>query len=278
MNHEHNLIGKRWNELAERVKAVYSAVESYFEKQRGLSTSTTASCKSKPLQLDLQFFADPGEPDDKQTNPTDPPGGDDDIPTLADLFKIHPHLRTEHKQKISDAITKRFKGYDFDPEEAKAAIAEKKQRDENKGNEDAVAIATLNTAKAERDRAVEIAKTYAFEAYSAAEGLDAKLIKRLAGRDIEKLTFDDDYKLDKDQVEEIVADLKEEFPTIFVAKAEEVQTPEQIAAAAAAKQKKGIVNSGSRQQLNDPQAGGDVDAEELVKATLERLNKSNRLI
>lgn len=223
-----------------------------------------------PLRLDIQFFAESEEDKDKNKKPDDDGGGDDDILTLKDMFKKYPHLRAEHKTKLTDAVTERFKNYDFDPEEAKVALAEKKQRDESGDN-----LETLkaNLAKDYSDKEAKLLKQikkFALSAHVAKDGLDPKLIATLAADKVESLNLKDDYTLDSDALDEILDDLRTEFPTVFPAESDGTEGAE----IPPVKQKK--LNPGGQQTNNPPKANEAIDAEvaeifESIKAKKKHL-------
>ena len=228
----------------------------------GLPATTVENQKLQPLKLDLQFFADDPPPGD---NPPadDPPPSDDDELTLADLLKTNPKIKSEYKTKVEGAIMKRFK--DIDPEEARVAIAEKRQRDADKAAGKTEENPALKVLEAKVPKLEKRAKTLAV-ALHAENKEQAKLITRLAGDKIDALKLNDEYEVDSEEIEEIISDLRDEFPSLFA----ETQTPPAGGDNPPPPPPKR--KPGTNQQLNDP-PGSNTDAKDLVKENLRKLGK-----
>ena len=234
----------------EQIKSAARNLIALFQRfTGGQPTATVASGKSFPLRLDLQFFAEAGEGDppggddpNKKKPEGDPPPPDDEELTLADLYKSNPNIKAEVKDKIEKAVLKRFK--DIDPEEARAAIAEKREREQKKGEEGKVDEEALRIEKEKSGKFESKAKDLAIREYAVSNGLDAKLISRLAANEIKSLQLDDNLEADPDDLGEIVDKLKDEFPNLFEV-SEEAERKKETPPA-------GRFNAGSSQKTNQP--------------------------
>lgn len=217
----------------------------------------------KPLRLNIQFFADPAK--DPDLDPDDK----DELLTLKDMFKKYPHLRVEHKQRMTDAVNERFKSYDFDPEEAKTALAEKKQREESGDTVEVAKTQLTNEFKSKEEKYLARIKGLAVEAYAAKDGLDPKLISKLAAEQVGKLALDESLKLKAEDLDDIIEELRTEFPTAFPV----VETVDPDPANAAITPVKKMVIPGSKQQTNPPPPKGDENVEAEMAAILENINR-----
>lgn len=223
----------------------------------------TEEKRTNPLRLDLQFFAD--NPEDKSKE-KDPEPGDDDILTLKDMFKKYPHLRAEHKERVTEAVTNRFKEYTFDPEEAKQALAEKKQRDESGDNLETLKTQLTKDYQSKEEKLLGRIKQLAIASHAGKDGLDPKLISKLAADKVSTLKLDDDLNVDTEALDDIIEDLRTEFPTVFPAPSTEDN------AEIPPVKKKGY-NPGKDQTNKPPK--GDESIEEEMAAILENINKRN---
>lgn len=234
----------------------------------GLPASTEEKGKRYPLQLDIQFFADPpddGNPDDP---PADPPGGsDNDDLTLADLIKTNPKIKTEVNDRIERAIKKRFK--DLDPEAAAIALEEKRVRDEQQGDQQKIENEQVKNLTATNAKLVKVAQEAAVISYAASEGLDPNLITRLAAADVEKLQLNESFKADPEDVGEIVENLRTEFPDLFP-----VSDP--AAPDTQPKQRRGYAPGPNNQRTNTPPPPPPKGVE-ATKERVARLQKSGRI-
>lgn len=239
----------------------------------GVRSAATIAKPVSPLRLDIQFFADPpADPKDPKKPDGDPPPPDDDELSLADLLKTNPKIKAEYKEKVEAAIQKRFKNYDFDPEEARTALREKKERDEG-SSDDQVKVNDTIIALTKTNQKLEAKlKTAEVAAYASANGINPKLLTRLAGSQIEGLELSDKYELDASDLEDIVDDLRAEFPEQFPVTTD---PKDPGAGAAPPPPVKKPYNPGT-QQTNNPE-GGKPNPEADVAATLERLKKSKRI-
>lgn len=265
-------IKKRWAEIKAWASQLWNAFQERFNSGAPASTVLNGS---RHLPLNLQFFADPGDP--PGNDPKDPPANTDEL-TLAELLKTNPKINAEYKTKVEAAINKRFKSYDFDPEEAKVAIQEKKDRDANKGAEDAIVQAKIDGLEGKLAKLQDKAKQLAVETFAAANGLDAKLFTRLAGQEIAALKLDDNFDLDKEELDDVVNTLRADFPQIFTTPDPNNQQQQQQEPPPPNTTK--VYNGGSTQRTNTPPPPGGKDDEAIkaeMKETLERLNKAGRL-
>lgn len=242
-------------------------------RKAGLPGATVASVKPslKPLRLNLQFFADEDPPSSKTP--------DGFFPTLKDCFKANPHLEAAHKTAITNAVSERFKNYDFDAEEAKAAIKEKREREAAKAAGTDPESEEVKTLKAKNQQLEARTRALALEQY-AGDAEQAKLISRLAADKVGALKLNDNFELEKTELDAIVGELQTEFPTLFPA--EEITDPAANAGAAAGAttppptKKVGLV-AGATQKTNTPPGGSAADPTENVKAMLEKLKKTKRI-
>lgn len=249
-----------------------------FDKR--ISTTPNQSVLSAPtiardfLRLDLQFFAEPPG-DDPQNDPGTPNPEDDEPPTLAELIKQYPTLKAELKAEKAAAVSKRFKNYDFDVEEARTALREKKEREltgeaQIDPTNDAIVSLSQKTNSLESK-----VKALSVENYAIANELDPKLLVRLGKDQIDSLQIDnDDFSLDSDELDEIVDGLRDEFPNLFSApkekKEEDPEEDPEIVPSSG-------FNPGSTQRTNKPPKSGPIDTAAMVAETLERLKASKRI-
>lgn len=226
-----------------------------------------------PLKLDIQFFADPPEGGDGKKPDEDDFG--DALPSLKDIFKKYPHLRGEHKTRIDEAVSKRFPDYDFDPVEAKKALQEKKDREANGDTTEIVKQQLEATFQNKETKYLERIKGLAVEAYAAKDGLDPKLISRLAAEQVGTLKLDESLRLSADDLDEIIEELRTEFPSAFpVVEANTGDDPE--AAGQNPPPVKTKPNPG-KQQLNDPPKKGEEAAAEEMKTLFDNLKAKKRI-
>jgi hypothetical protein len=241
------------------------------------SNSTTATCglpastgeigKRYPLQLDIQFFADPPENNNPEDPPADPPGGSDDDLTLADLLKTNPKIKAEVNDRIEKAIKKRFK--DIDPSEAAAALEEKRQREEAGEDQTKIENEQIKKLSATNAQLLKVAQEAAVISYAAKEGLDPNLITRLAAHDVAKLQLDDSFKADPEDVGEIVENLRAEFPDLFTTEKQEDPKDKQ-------QQRRGYAPGPNNQRTNTPPPPAPKGVE-ATKERVERLRKLGRI-
>lgn len=260
-----------WHQMGEVLQRVTRQISELFSnafKPNRLSGSTTENPNIyKPLKLNLQFFAE-----------GDPPQKDGYYATLKEAFKANPHLHTEHKAAITEAVSDRFKKYDFDADEAKAALAEKAQREKDKAegkDSESVEVRKLQ----ERNSKLEAkTKKLALESVTG-DAEQAKLISRLASDKVAELKLNDDFELDKDAVNGIVGELREEFPNLFpvaddpTGGTDQQQQPDQ---SQQQQQAAGTRTGGTAQRTNTP-PGKDVDAAAEVAQIFEHLKKQKRV-
>lgn len=268
-------VAREW----EQIKTAFrNLAELFLSVTGGRPTATVASGESSPLRLNLQFFAeenkdkdDPtgGSDDPNKDKDTDPPGGDEDDLSLADLIKSNPKIKSEMKDRIEKAVMKRFKN--IDPEEARIAIAEKQERDNQKSEEEKNQKddAALTTAQQKAQKFELKAKDLAVREYAVSNGLDAKLISRLAAAEIQNLQLNEDMEADADDLDEIVEGLKTEFPNLFAA-TDQTDRQEDKQQGSGSR-----YNGGSNQKTNQPPNKGDKGISK-VDESWERIKKTKR--
>lgn len=216
-----------------------------------------------PLKLDIQFFAE-GDP------PPPPPDGF--FATLKDAFKANPHLQTEHKAAITSAVSARFASYDFDVDAAKAALAEKKQRDADQAAGKDTESQTVKDLKEKTKKLEDRTKALALEKY-AGDSAKAKLIRRLASEQVDKLQLNDDMELDTAQLDTIVTELRTEFPDLFpVANTDDNPPPPPGTPPPPPAR-----SSGSSQQTNNPPPPAGTNVEALVAETFKHLKDTHQI-
>lgn len=256
---------------------VKDGLQKLQTKQRVPSASTMVRGKLNPLRLDLQFFADPaGDPpgdDDPTDPPADPPSGDDTL-TLADLLRTNPAIKTEYNERVEKVVKKRLKNFDFDPDEARTALREKKERDAAGDSQQTVVNQEITDLKTQNQKLLDRTKALNLANYASSVDLDPKLLVRLAGSSVSELELNEQFELDTDELDDIVADLRTEFPNLFPQPGAAGEDPEDPPPAA----RKTTYNAGSQQRTNTPpKTTGDANAATEVADTLERLKKMNRI-
>lgn len=207
------------------------------KKESVRSASVIEYGKSNYLNLDLQFFAEPGDekkgegkgkdnpennkdqkedPDDKNLD-DDPEDLKDEEPSLKELFKKHPKLKEQYSERFQNDFNKRLKGLDL--EEAKKAVALLDKLGLNaEGIEKKVENEDTNQFSVATTKLEKKAKDLSFKLYVANEGLDSALISELASAKVQGLDLNDDGELDSDDIDEVIEELKTRFPQIFTEK------------------------------------------------------------
>ncbi|MDQ0427683.1 hypothetical protein QOZ98_000508 [Planomicrobium stackebrandtii] len=209
----------------------------------------------KPLQLDLQFFADEGDDDDSDDDNDDSgddDDADDDEPSLDELLK-NPAFKKQYNQKLKDQLGKRMKKFDgVDPEEFKRLKAAAEKKDGKKSDEDDDPSKDVEQQKrllrAERREKKAVVKEFAVD-----NGHNPKLLARLL--DVDSIELDEDGE--PENLDELFEELEAEFPEHFGAKNEADDEEEDDKSS---KQKSGYVagrmQKGNKQKKKDPKARG----------------------
>lgn len=267
-----------WEEAANAIGNAFRNVWKAAQHQSGQPASAVATGNLKPLRLNLQHFADgnpPGEGDpDPNNNPNNqgnPPDPDDDELTLADLLKTNPKIRAEHNERVEKAVKKRLKNIDFDVDEAKEALREKKAREEAGDDDKKVVDQRVTDLQKEVDTRDAALKRLGVVAYAAENNLDHKLLNRLAADQISSLELGENMDLEAEELDDIVSGLREEFPQLFPDKTKDDQGGDNPPPP------NGSHRSGSHRQINPnpPTGAGSTDTQ--VAETLARLKAAKRI-
>lgn len=202
----------------------------------GLPASTAEIGVIKPLKLNLQFFSeDPDDKDkgdsdpDKTKDPdgkTDPDGTQEDEVTLNELFKAHPNLKTEYTSKFTKDFNKRLKGLDLEEARKAVALMEKLGLDSDGNKKEEGKDKDKQPAAPDNSKLNKFekkAKDLSLKLFASDEGYNAKLIAALASSRLDDLDLNEDGELDKEDLEEIVEDLKADFPDAFLVKGEDAE-------------------------------------------------------
>lgn len=261
-----------WHEMGAALQKAANEIAAAFMSLIKPARTTSENFQNtniyKPLKLNLQFFSE---------DPNAKPDGF--YPTLKDAFKANPHLQVEHKTAITNAVSDRFKSYDFDTDEAKAAIAEKRQREKDKAEGKDTESVELKNARERVSKLEARTKALALDAITG-DPEQSKLISRLASDQIAGLKLTDDLSLDADAVKGIVAELSEEFPSLFPASEDpdgddELDPP--AGGAANPPAGSGVRGSGQSPKTNNPPAPKEADVNAVVAEMYENLKKTKRI-
>lgn len=255
------------SEIKEGLATLIERVQLFFKTSLpGIKVEETKAVHD-PLRLNLQFFAEPGDPS--------PPDGF--FATLKDAFKANPHLQTEHKTAITHAVGERFKNYDFDVEEARTALSEKKQRDADKAAGIDTESAELKTMKERAAKLEAKTKKLALDSITG-DAEQSKLISRLAAEKVAALNLNDSFELDAAAVTGIVEELRGEFPSLFPVKEDAVPVigGDGVPPVPPIVPPEGNRSSGGTPPTNTPPKP-NADVEALVAETFNSLKKNKRI-
>ncbi|MFD1350153.1 phage scaffolding protein [Oceanobacillus caeni] len=243
-------------------KRLYEWFISLFKKESGLPAEKEE--KTKPLKLDLQFFAEPEDLEDPEDpdDPEDPEDLEDDIPDLDELLKDK-KFKKQYQAKLKEQLGKRMKKYEgIDPEEYRRLKEKAEKKKDDAGDEDE--LETLKSELTEKEKRIERAerreKRAMVKEFAVDNQVNPKLLARLIN--VDDIELDDDGE--PENLEELFEELEEEFPEYFGASDDEEEEDEPE------RKKKTTFVPGPRQKSNkkkkvDPYEAGRLKALERHK-------------
>ncbi|RHW33527.1 hypothetical protein [Oceanobacillus profundus] len=218
---------------------------SLFE--RHLSTITKE--ETKPLKMQLQFFADgdDDDPEDDSEDDLDDEDPEDDVPDLDELLK-DPKFKKQYNAKFKGQLSKRMKKYEgIDPEEYRRLKEQAGKKKQNQDDDEDEELETLKSELTDKEkrllRAERREKRALVKEYAVDNDVSPKLLARLIN--VDDIHLDEDGEAEN--LEELFEELEEEFPEYFGAADDEEEDEEEEPAK---KKRKTTFVPGSRQKGN----------------------------